>query len=329
VEKPMTLFVREGRWMVEAARKYNRIVQVGTQQRSGEHYHKAIELMRSGYLGKVHSARIGLYRNVTPGFGRPADSAPPPDLNYDMWLGPAPRRPYNLNRSLYHFRWFWDYAGGQMTNWGAHDIDIVRWLMDSKGPASVYSLGGKFALEDNCETPDTQDALFEYPGLTLNWSAREASQGDNMDAGLHFYGTKGAMNLSRGGFEIRPDTRAAPTNQIPQIKGHPAGGPPLDKSDKPAPWTEPMKVKASGPLFDAHARNFLDCIKSRELPNADVEEGHRTVTACHLANISMRLRRPIRWDAEKEEILGDSEASKWLVRPYRKPWDEVLRSIRS
>ena len=137
VEKPLTLFIREGRWMVEAARRYNRVVQVGTQQRSGKHYQKAVEMLRAGYIGKIVSARMGSFRNIMPGFGAPADATPPNDLDYDMWLGPAPKRPYNPNRSLYHFRWFWDYSGGQMTNLGAHEIDIVQWAMQVKGPAAV------------------------------------------------------------------------------------------------------------------------------------------------------------------------------------------------
>lgn len=157
VEKPLTLFVREGRWMVDVARKHNRIVQVGTQQRSGPSYKKALEVIRSGYIGKVNSVRMSSYRNIMPGFGAPPDTTRPSDLDYEMWLGPAPARPYNPHRSIYHFRWFWDYSGGQMTNLGAHSIDIVQWIMQVQGPTAVTSSGGRFALEDNGETPDTQE----------------------------------------------------------------------------------------------------------------------------------------------------------------------------
>ena len=326
VEKPMTVFVKEGRWMVQAARKYNRVVQVGTHQRSGQHYYKAIDLMRNGYIGKVHSARIALYRNVMPGFGNPPDATAPTEFDYDLWLGPAPKRPYNKNRSLYHFRWFWDYSGGQMTNWGAHDIDVVQWYLNAKGPQAVSSMGGRYALEDNGETPDTQDATFQYPNMTLQWSMREASVGRNQGTGLEFFGTKGSLVISRGGFEIVSDMKIPPENQVPQIMGHPAGGPTTTRAT-PTPLIEPMKVRSSDDLFGAHARNFVNCIKSRQRPNADVEDGHTTVTACHLANISLRLQREIRWDAQKEDVIGDPEASKWLVRPYRKPWDEVLRLV--
>src|SRR5581483_4217273 len=157
VEKPMTLFVREGRWMVDVARRQNRIVQVGTQQRSGPHYQKARELVRNGHIGQVVAARASFYRNVMPGFGNPPDSAAPANFDYEMWLGPAPRRPYNPLRGIYHFRWFWDYSGGQMTNLGAHEIDIIQWYLDVKGPSAVSSIGGRFALEGEGETPDTQD----------------------------------------------------------------------------------------------------------------------------------------------------------------------------
>jgi len=328
VEKPLTLFIKEGRWMVEAARRYQRVVQVGTQQRSGPHYQKARELTRARYFGKVVSARMGFYRNVMPGFGNPPDGPPPRDLDYNMWLGPAPERAYNPHRALYHFRWFWDYSGGQMTNLGAHELDIVQWYMGVKGPSAVSSSGGRFALEDNGETPDTQDALFEYPGFTAVCSCREASAGRRTGFGLQFFGTKGSLTVSRSGYEVFPDMKIDPANAIPTFQGQPSGGP-RHSATKPEPWIEPRKEPGSSPQqFDLHARNFLDCIKTRQQPIADVEQGHQAAVPCHLANISLRLGRKIRWDPEKEEIIGDREASAQLVRPYRKPWDEVLRSFR-
>jgi predicted dehydrogenase len=328
VEKPLTLFVKEGRWMTTAARRYNRVVQVGTQQRSGKHYQKALELLRGGHIGKIHAVRMAAFRNIMPGFGAPADTEKPNDLDYDMWLGPAPARPYNPHRALYHFRWFWDYSGGQMTNLGAHEIDIVQWVMQVKGPTAVSSSGGRFALEDNGETPDTQDALFEYPGFTSSYSYREASGGRRGVGGLEFCGTKGSMTISRGGFEVFPDMKIDPANAIPVFTGHPAGGP--QRSDtKPVPWTQPLKEPGSSDeQFDLHVRNFLDCIKSRQRPIADIEGGHQVTTACHLANISLRTGRKLRWDAEKEEIAGDRDASAYLERPYRKPWDDVLRTFK-
>lgn len=327
VEKPMTLFVKEGRWMTSAARKYNRIVQVGTQQRSGKHYQQARELLSAGQIGRITNVRMGSFRNIMPGFGSPTAQAPPSDLDYEMWLGPAPKRPYTPHRSLYHFRWFWDFSGGQMTNLGAHEIDIVQWAMNVKGPAAVSSSGGRFALQDDGETPDTQDALFEYPGFTALYSYHEAGAGRRTNGGLEFFGTKGSLLISRAGFEVTPDMKSDPSNSIPVFKGHPAGGP-VRSETKPTPWMEPMKVAgSSNEQFDLHVRNFLDCIKSRRQPVADVEGGHQVATACHLANISLRLGRKLRWDPDKEEILGDREANAWLVREYRRPWDSVLRSF--
>ena len=331
VEKPLTLFVKEGRWMVNAARRYNRVVQVGTQQRSGKHYQKAKELLASGYIGQVVSTRGGSFRNVMPGFGAPPDGAAPNDFDYDMWLGPAPKRPYNPKRSIYHFRWFWDYSGGQMTNLGAHELDIVHWAMNVKGPMAVSSSGGRLALgktgEDNGDTPDVQDAVFEYPGFTSVYSFREVSGGRPRMGGLEFFGTKGSMTISRAGFEVFPDMKIDPANAIPVFAGHPVGAPQRSKTE-PQPWIQPLKESGSSDdQFDLHVRNFIDCIKSRQRPIADVEQGHQATTACHLANISLRVGRKLRWNPETEEIAGDTEASSYLMRPYRKPWDDVLRSF--
>ena len=326
VEKPMTLFVREGQWMMEAARRYGRVVQVGTQQRSGLHYQEALKLLRGGHIGRIHSARMAFHRNVMPGFGAPADGAPPQDLDYDMWLGPAPRRPYNPHRSLYHFRWFRDYSGGQMTNLGAHNLDIVQWVMQVTGPTNVASMGGRLALrEDNGNTPDTQDAIFEYPGFTATVSIREACRGAG--GRFEFCGTKGILTINRSGFEVHPDTKNPPANLIPHWSDAP-GHPP--RSDvQPEPWTTPVKgTGSSKEQVRLHARNFIDCIKSRNRPIADVEDGHRVATSCHLANISLRVGRSISWDPAREEIVGDSEASAQLMRPYRRPWNDVLSGLK-
>jgi len=327
VEKPLTLFVKEGRWMVNVAQKHNRVVQVGTQQRSGIHYQHAKELLQSGYIGPIMSMRASSFRNVMPGFGSPPDSAQPSEFDYDMWLGPASKRPYNKQRGLYHFRWFWDYSGGQMTNLGAHEIDIMQWVLGVKGPTAVTSTGGRFALQSLGDTPDTQDTLLEYPKCTGAYSLREASAGHRTGFGLEFFGTKGSLVISRMGFEVYPDPKINPANSIPVFKGHPAGGPERDTA-KPDLWIEPKKEPGSSDQqFDSHVRNFLDCIKTRQMPVSDLEGAHRTATACHLANLSLRTGRKLKWDPEREEILGDPEANAMLVRPYRKPWDDVLRSL--
>jgi predicted dehydrogenase len=329
VEKPLTLFVREGRWMVEVARKHKRVVQVGTQQRSGPHYGRARELVRGGQIGPVSSVRMTAFRNVMPGFGRPADADPPADLDWELWLGPAPKRRYNPNRGLYHFRWFWDTSGGQMTNLGAHSLDVVHWYLGVKGPSAVSSAGGRFSLEDNGETPDTQDALFEYPGFTAVWSHRDASAGPKA-APLEFFGPKGSLAITRAGFVLTPDPKVPPENVVPQFGGHPVGGPKrVETSGPPELWTKAVEDRtgSGAEQFRLHVRNFLDGVKSRHEPVSDLEGAHRVATVCHLANVALRLGRRLRWDAEREEIVGDAEAARWLVRPYRAPWDRELKAL--
>jgi len=334
VEKPLTLFVREGRWMVEVARRHKRVVQVGTQQRSGPHYQEARKLIQDGRLGRLVSVQCNFFRNVTPGFGDPPDGNPPPDLDYDLWLGPAPLRAYNPNRALYHFRWFWDYSGGQMTNLGAHSLDTIHWITGVKGPTAITSAGGRHFLKDNCETPDVQDTIIEYPGFHTVCQIRECAAGFGKAgmAGVEFNGDKGSMVLGRDGYEILPNKKENPTNIVARIMGgHPVGGPQPVPVAREEYWTEPAK-DTSGDTKDQcvrHVRNFLDCVKSRKEPNSDLESSHRVSTVCHLANISMKVGRKLRWDAEKEEIIGDAEAAQMLERPYRKPWDAELRTVRT
>jgi predicted dehydrogenase len=333
VEKPLTVFVREGRWMIDVAKRHKRVVQVGTQQRSGPHYVRAKELINSGHIGEVVSAQCNFFRNVRPGFGSPADQAPPSDLDWDMWLGPAPARPYNSNRAIYHFRWFWDYSGGQMTNLGHHSLDIVHWITGVKGPKSVVSCGGRMFLKDNCEVPDVQDAILQYPGFNAMCQIRECAAAFTKPntGGLQFHGTKGSMTLGRSGFEIDPDRKDDPANIVSRIGGggHPVGGPQPVPFPEGQTWTEALK-DASGNSREQnvlHVRNFLDCIKSRGQPASDLESSHQVSTACHLANLSLRLGRKLNWDADKEQIINDTEAAKWLTRPYRKRWDKELQAL--
>lgn len=331
VEKPLTLFVREGRWMVDTARRHRRVVQVGTQQRSGVHYQRAKELIERGHIGKVQSVRMQSNRNIMPGFGSPPDQDPPPELDWNMFLGPAPERRYNPQRGIYHFRWFWDYSGGQMTNLAAHSVDIAHWYLAPKAPRAVISIGGRFSLRDNGETPDTQDAIFDFGDWTANWSHREASAGQADSSGLTFYGPKGSLTISRNGFTVTADRKIEPANSVPQFAGaHPIGGPQRVTETGPTQyWTEAIKDNSGDnrAQFKQHVRNFLDCIKSRKEPISDLESSHRVATICHLANLSLRLGRRIAWNGDKEEIVGDAEAARMLERPYRAPWDRELKAI--
>jgi predicted dehydrogenase len=332
VEKPLTLFVREGRWMVEAARRYKRVAQVGTQQRSGPHYQRARELIRQGKLGRLVSVQCNYFRNVSPGFGSPPDQPPPADLDWDLWLGPAPQRLYNPNRGIYHFRWFWDYSGGQMTNLGQHSLDTVHWCTEVQGPTAVTSCGGRFFLKDNCEVPDLQDTIIEYPGFQTVCQYRESAGGGAQTGmgGVVFLGNHGTLTVGRDGYELVPDRKENPINIVARIiGGHPVGGPQPVPEPGAAFWTEAAK-DATGDWkeqYVLHVRNFLDCVKSRQEPNSDLESAHRVATVCHLANISLHTGRRIRWDADKEEIIGDAAAAQLLARPYRQPWDAELKAL--
>jgi predicted dehydrogenase len=297
VEKPLSLVVREGRAMVKAARDHKRVVQVGSQQRSGAHYQKARQLISEGAIGEVHQISVGFTRNVLPGF-RPKDlPVDASNLDWEMWLGPAPKVAFDPFRCLYNFRWFWDYSGGQMTNFGAHHLDIARWVLGAKAPTAVSGLGGRFAMKDGGETPDVQEVLYSFPGCVVTWTARELNKGERTDD-IEFHGTKGTLAISRSGFKVVPD----PSNN--------------DKTAKPAAALEEKGAE----LDRAHIANFLECVKSRARPNADVEEGHLSATMCHLGNIATRLGRSLQWDAERELCVGDAEANRRLSKSYRKPW---------
>jgi predicted dehydrogenase len=305
VEKPLSLFVKEGRVMVDEARRHQRVVQTGSQQRSGAHYAKAITLIHDGVIGEVHKATVGFTRNVLPGFGPKDLPIDEHNMDWDMWLGPAPKVPFDRFRAMYNFRWFWDYSGGQMTNFGAHHLDIVRWALKAAGPTAVAGFGGRYAMKDGGETPDVQEVIYQFPGCVVTWSAREINKGDRT-FDIEFHGSKGTLGMTRSGFKIVPETSS---NARASVDG---GAPGL----APAPALE----EKAGDLDRSHIANFLACMQTRARPNADIEEGHRTAVMCHLGNIATRLGRSLRWDAEKEEIIGDPAASKWLTRPYRKPW---------
>jgi predicted dehydrogenase len=305
VEKPICVTVEEGRKMVEAARKYKRVVQAGTQQRSGDHFKKAAELVKSGEIGNVTFCRTWNYGNTpVEGIGNPPDSEPPADLDWDMWLGPAPKRPFNANRfgvdpkAFSHFRWFWDYAGGMMTDWGVHLLDIVQMAFDEVMPKSVNSFGEKYRLKDNRETPDTIVASYEYPGFLATYENRYGNANSltlNKSYGTTFHGDKGTLFVDRSEYQLFAEKRGA----------------------------EPVIVKAGNNQNNAHWANFLDCVKTREKPASDIEICQRSTTTCLLANVSLRAKMRVDWD-EKNWTVKQSEARKFLSREDRKPWKLVV-----
>jgi predicted dehydrogenase len=324
VEKPMTLFAKEGRWMIDAAKQYKRVIQCGTQQRSGEQYKQCVELIRGGHIGEVRNIRVASFRNIMPGFANPVGQQKLSEQDWQMWLGPAPARAWDENRCIYHFRWFWDYSGGQTTNLLSHNLDIAQWVMQA-APRAVASFGGRYSLKGFGETPDTMETVFEYPGFLLNWSNSEISA-SRRGGSLEFLGTKGMLRVERSGIEVVPDPDIPADNQIPRFTE------PRRAATQPQPRTAAIKKDGYEQVRDQfvpHVRNFLDCIKSRQQPVSDVEGGHKTAVACHLANIALKLGRTIRWDDAKEEIIGDREAAKLLVKEYRAPWDRELRAALS
>lgn len=295
VEKPISHNIVEGRRMVQAARRHDRIVQAGTQQRSGPHMKAATDYVRSGALGNVHLCKAWVMGGH-PDLGNPPDGEPPDGVDYDLWLGPAPKRPFNPNRFHYNWRWFWDYAGGKCADWGIHLIDMIHWGMGVDAPLAVTSEGGRLVCQDNCETPDTQVASFQYPGFICTWEHRFSPQPlEGYGHGMAFYGSKGTLQMDRSGWKVLSNGDAIPD--------------------------PPSGSGSDAQMYVDHAQHFFDCVRSRQRPRSDIEIAHRTTSALHLANIAYRLKRRVAWDGAREEIVDDHEASKLLTREYRHPWD--------
>lgn len=297
VEKPLATSIGEGRAMVAAARRYERVVQMGTQWRSGTHFADAVDYLQSGRLGKIRLVHVWACLSWFKGVGSPADTSPPAGVDYDLWLGPAPSRPFNPARFHFNFRWFWDYAGGLMTDWGVHLINLVQWGMQAPAPLSVAASGGKYVLQDISETPDTQCVLFEYPDFLLTWEHQaEGNHGvRRREHGIAFDGINGTLVLDANGWEVIP------------VEGK---------------GLEPLKATGTaGPSRLNHVRNFLDCMRSRQHPVTDVEIGHLATATTHLGNIALLTGRKIHWDRQAERIVDDPEANAHLVKAYRKPWE--------
>ncbi len=296
VEKPLATSIVEGRAMLEAARKHDRVVQMGTQWRSGKHYADAIEFVRSGKLGKVRQIRCWAYLNWAGDAGTTKDAPVPEGVDYDMWLGPAPKRPFNPARFHFKWRWFWDYAGGLMTDWGVHLINLAMWAMGPQHPTRVCCVGGKYKLiDDLSETPDTQCATYEFPDFVMIWEHQ--TRGDvgpgGREHGVAFWGNEGKLILDTRGWEIQP-----------------AKGSKL----------EAQKHKGTGDPRAAHVQNFLDCMRTRKRPVTDIEVGHRVTTIAHLGNVALRSGQAIRWDGKRQRVIGNEQLNKWLSKPYRAPW---------
>jgi predicted dehydrogenase len=297
VEKPLANTIAEGRAMVSAAEKYRRVAQMGAQRRSSPAYAQAIEFAQSGKLGKVGLVRAWAYLEWVKSIGNPPDGTPPAGVDYDFWLGPAPRRPFNPNRFHYNFRRFWNYAGGLMTDWGVHLLQVLLWGMGSEPPKAVLSSGGKYVLTDNSETPDTQIAVYEFPTYTMVWEHKVGVGLGlyNRPWGMAFIGTEGTLVINDSGGEILRE----PTQDS----------------------LAPQKFNPGPDPRPAHVRNFLDCVKSRRQPVENLAAGHHLSTVAHLGNLALRAGRKIAWDPVHEQVLNDPEANRLVYPPeYRAPW---------
>ena len=295
-EKPLGKTIGEGRAMLEAMKRHERIVQMGTQWRSGAHYGEAVDFVHSGKLGPIRQVRCWAYLDWVGGIGKPPDAAPPAGVDYDMWLGPSPERPFNPNRFHFNFRWFWDYAGGLMTDWGVHLINIALWGMGYEPPKSVYSCGGKRVVDDNTETPDTQMTVYNFPSYTLIWEHQMVG-GVGIGGrphGVAFSGLEGTLIVDEQGWEVIPEPKRKTLE--PQKGG-------------PGPDARP-----------AHVRNFLDCVISREQPVENLEVGHFVSTVAHLGNLALRTESQIDWDAKNERVHNNKKADRLVDPHYRKPW---------
>ena len=319
VEKPVSLVVNEGRAMVNAARRFQRVVQVGLQRRSAPFIREAVEIVRSGALGKVTVVRSFHIQNEWPkGIDNPPDEAPPADFDWEAWLGPAPKRAYNKNRAFYRFRWFRDYSGGQLTNFGVHYMDVIQWALGHDAPLAVTAMGGKFAVEDNRDVPDTLEVLWTYPGTLVTFSQYNATAAPaGLKGGeIEFRGTKGTLYLRGNGYEVVPDD--VTPNAFPART-------PIDRTVERGwrtgakPLIEPRAGAGKVETAD-HARNFLDCVKSRAACNCDIETGHRSTSATLLGNVAHDMKAYLEWDREAERFTNHDRANKRLDYPYRPPY---------
>jgi len=298
VEKPMANSIGEADLMVKAGVRYKKVIQVGQWQRSGPHWLNASDYLQSGKLGKI--SNVDVWLNGGSPLPVVPDSAPPPGVDYDMWLGPAPLRPFNANRFHYNFRWFWDYAGGKMTDWGVHLLDMALMMTGVLNPQEIVSEGGNFVYPDHAmETPDTLTAKYRFGDLNVTWK-NDFGQKTNeygLNHGLVFHGENGRLVASRNGWEV-----------FPEVKN---GSPAIEAVEK-----QPQ----SGKDLPLHVRNFLDCVKSRNREtNCSAEIGRNVARVAHMGNISYRTGETIHWNSETA-TFQENAANDLLMPEYRKPW---------
>ena len=302
-EKPLANSIQECNIMVAAQKRYKTVIQVGQWQRSDPHWKAAVDYLHEGNIGRIRSVRAWSYVGWKNSIPVVPDSEVPEGVNYDFWLGPAPKRPFNKNRFHFTFRWYWDYAGGLMADWGVHLLDYALFGMNQYVPKTVTATGGKYAFpNDAMETPDTLMSVYDFGDFGLLWDHTigiYGAQYGNRGHGVAFVGEWGTLVVDRSGWEVIPETRS--TSAKDGFEGV-------------------SLQKGTGQGLYLHVKNFLECVKTREKPNCVIEIGAHIARISHLGNISYRLGRKVFWDPEKQEFINDSEANQMVYANYRAPW---------
>ncbi|MGC9327033.1 MAG: Gfo/Idh/MocA family protein [Candidatus Hinthialibacter sp.] len=306
-EKALAVTIWEGQQMIKAARKYDRVVQCGTQSHSAVNFQEGVQLIHEGYIGKVQQVKTWSIRNNDPkGIGDAVVTDPPEHLDWDFWLGPLPKRPYFPQRCHGGFRWFWDTDGGWMTDWGVHQLDIVLWAIQQSDPLSITAEGGKFFFTDCSETPDTLETSFGFHDCLVQFSVRSGNafnpahepEMPTWDGyGIEFYGSKGTLFLDRDRLIVWPEKE-------PFGQGTPAINKTVDHNE----------------MNQRHITDFLTKLKTRERCVCDVEVCHKASNICHLGSIAYRTGERLLWNGVDEIITNHPKLNSWLRRPYRKPW---------
>ncbi len=295
VEKPASHNPREGELMVQAARKHNRVVQLGTQRRSMPGVIEGIARLKEGAIGRVLFAR-GWYNNARPSIGHGKPAAVPAGLDYALWQGPAPRREYRDNVIHYNWHWFWHWGTGELGNNGIHSLDVCRWALGVDHPTRITSGGGKYHYDDDQETPDTQVVTFDFGTKGITWEGRNWHRRgfENSDFGVACYGDEGTLLFDGGGYRVL-DPHG---KQTAEVKG----------SESQTP----------------HFENFFACIRSGQRPNADIEIGHTSTMLSHLGNIAYRSGHTLNLDSTTHQIAGDPQAAALWSRAYEPGWEPVV-----
>jgi predicted dehydrogenase len=308
-EKPLANSIEECNVMLRAANRYQKIVQIGQWQRSGAHYQQAHNYLKTGKLGNIRLVKCWAYQGWMEPVSVKPDSAPPAGVDYDMWLGPSPKRPFNPNRFHFNFRWFWDYAGGLMTDWGVHEIDIALYFMGVTAPKSVIASGGKLAYPDDAsETPDTLQAVFEYENFNMLWEHATGIDNGNYGRteGIAFIGNNGTMVVNREGWELIPETKKGDNGMtLYEIEDFPD-----------------QKRGARADYLADHAKNFVAAMKAndRSILNCGIETGAIAAINAHMGNVAFKTGRKVYWDAAAGLFKNDPEANEMIKAHYQNGW---------